>query len=98
MKRPIITERMFLYWTDREFGAAERYIQEMYTEVYSTHALGAEISAINGTFCISFMQLFTTDIYLDAFLDELCQQDIGYEIADRHKVRLAPIPDYRKNK
>ena len=28
------------------FGAAERYIREMYTEVYSTHALGAEISAI----------------------------------------------------
>ena len=55
MKRPIITERMFLYWTDREFGAAERYIREMYTEVYSTHAMGAEISAIGGTFCISFM-------------------------------------------
>ena len=35
--------------------------------------------------------------YLNAFLDELCQQDIGYEIADRHKVILAPIPDYRKN-
>ena len=35
--------------------------------------------------------------YLNAFLDELCQQGIGYEIADRHKVILAPIIDYRKN-
>ena len=35
--------------------------------------------------------------YLNAFLDELCQQSIGYEIADRHKVILAPIIDYRKN-
>ena len=35
--------------------------------------------------------------YLNAFLNELCQQGIGYEIADRHKVRLAPITDYRKN-
>ena len=30
--------------------------------------------------------------YLNAFLDELCQQGIGYEIADRQ-----PITDYRKN-
>ena len=35
--------------------------------------------------------------YLNAFLNELCQQGIGYEIVDRHKVRLAPITDYRKN-
>ena len=26
--------------------------------------------------------------YLNAFLDEQCQQGIGYEIADRHKVIL----------
>ena len=52
------------------FGATERYIREMYTEVYSAHALGAEISAIGGTFCISFMQLFTTDVYFNAFLHD----------------------------
>ena len=62
-----------------------------------TDAIGAELSAINGTFCISFMHLFTTDAYLDAFLDELRQLGIGYEIADRHKVMLAPIPDYRED-
>ena len=96
MKRPIITERMFLYWTDREFGAAERYIREMYTEVYSTHAMGAEISAIGGTFCISFMQLFTTDVYLDAFLDELRQLGIDCRIVSRHPILVAPVADYRK--
>ena len=61
------------------------------------HAILVEVSAAGGTFCISFMQLFTEDNYLNAFLDELHQQGIGYEIADRHKVMLAPIPDYRKN-
>lgn len=92
-----MTSCFISYVGKANFGAAERYIREMYTEVYSTHAMGAELSAINGTFCISFMHLFTTDAYLDAFLDELRQQGIGYEIADRHKVMLAPVPDYREN-
>ena len=29
-------------------------------------------------------------------LNELSQQGIDYEIADRHKVMLAPISDYRE--
>ena len=48
-------------------------------------------------FCVSFMQMFAEDNYLNAFLDELSQQGIGYEIADRHMVMLALISDYRKN-
>ena len=79
-------------------GPAERYVREIQTEATSLHAILAEVSAAGGSFCISFMQMFAEDNYLHAFLDELCQQGIGYEIADRHKVRLAPIPDYRKNK
>ena len=77
------------------FGAAERYIREMYTEVYSTHAMGAEVSAIGGTFCISFMHLFTTDIYLNAFLDELCQLGIDCQIVSRHPILVAPVADFR---
>ena len=78
-------------------GTAERYIREIQTEATSLHTILVEVSAAGGTFCISFMQMFAEDNYLNAFLDELCQQDIGYEIADRHKVRLASITDYRKN-
>ena len=78
------------------FGAAERYIREMYTEVYSAHALGAEISAIGGTFCISFMQLFTTDVYLNAFLSELKQIGLDYTVLERRPIRVAPVADYRK--
>ena len=78
-------------------GAAERYVREVQTEATSLHAILVEVSAAGGTFCISFMQLFTADNYLNAFLDELRQQGIGYEITDRHKVMLAPISDYRKD-
>ncbi len=61
MKRSVITTQrtqtmtscFISYVGKANFGAAERYIREMYTEVYSTHALGAEISAIGGTFCIN---------------------------------------------
>lgn len=42
------------------------------------------------------MQMFAEDNYLNAFLNELSQQGIDYEIADRHKVMLAPISDYRE--
>ena len=77
------------------FGAAERYIREMHTEVYSTHALGAEISAVSGTFCISFMQLFTTDEYLNAFLEELRQIGLNYTVTERRPVRVSSVENYR---
>ena len=69
---------------------------EVDIEVYSTHALGAEISAINGTFCISFMQLFTTDVYLSAFLCELKQIGLDYTVLERRPIRVASMADYRK--
>ena len=42
------------------------------------------------------MQLFTTDVYLDAFLDELRQQGIDCRIVSRHPILVAPVADYRK--
>ena len=62
----------------------------------NTCAILVEVSAAGGSFCISFMQMFAEDNYLNAFLNELSQQGIDYEIADRHKVILAPISDYRE--
>ena len=79
-------------------GAAEQYVKEMYTEAYTPYALTVEMSAVNGTFCVSLMQRFAEDTYLDAFLDELRQIGISYRIATRHPTTVAPIADYRKNK
>ena len=90
-----MTSCFISYVGKANFGAAEHYIREMYTEVYSAHALGAEISAINGTFCISFMQLFTTDVYLSAFLCELKQIGLDYTVLERRPIRVASVADYR---
>ena len=90
-----MTSCFISYVGQANFGAAERFIREMYTEVYSTHAVGAEISAINGTFCISFMQLFTTDVYLNAFLGELHQIGLNYTVLERRPIRVASVADYR---
>ena len=79
-------------------GAAEQYVNEMYTEAYTPYALAVEMSAVNGTFCISLMQRFADDTYLDAFLDELRQIGISYRIATRHPTTVALIADFRKNR
>lgn len=77
------------------FGAAEQYIREMYTECDTPFAFGAEVSAVGGMFCISLMQRFADDTYLNAFLDELRGLGIGYTIRSRRQTVFAPIADYR---
>ncbi len=46
--------------------------------------------------CISFMQLFTTDVYLNAFLSELKQIGLDYTVLERRPIRVASVADYRK--
>ena len=77
-------------------GAADRYVREIRTEGNSPLALLVEVNAAGGRFCISFLQQFATDIYLDAFLNELSQMGIGYEIVARHPLAIAPISDFHK--
>ncbi|MBQ8715450.1 MAG: hypothetical protein IJ552_09650 [Prevotella sp.] len=67
----------------------------MYTEAYTPYALTIEMSAVGDTFCISLMQRFADDMYLDAFLDEFIQIGMDYRIATRHPMMVAPIADYR---
>jgi hypothetical protein len=86
---------VFSYVGKAHLGAAERYVKEMRTETDSSFMIVVEVSAAAGVFCISFMQRFTTDVYLDTFLDELHQQGLAYEISDRHPLQIAPIADYR---
>ncbi len=87
---------MFSYVGKAHLGVAEQYVKEMCTETDSAYMIVVEASAAGGSFCISFMQQFTTDIYLDTFLDELRQQELSYEISDRHPLQIAPITHYRK--
>ena len=44
-------------------------------------------------------RLYIERFYLNrAFLDELHQQGLTYEIPDRHPLQIAPIADYRNAK
>lgn len=79
------------------FGAAERYVRMLYTECVAPFPFGAEISAVGGTFCISLMQRLQTDVYLDAFLDELRGLGLDYHIDSRHPLQVAPIVDFRQS-
>ena len=89
---------MFSYVGKASLGASERYVKEMRTETDSAYMIVVEVSAAAGVFSISFMQRFTTDVYLDSFLDELRQQGLTCEIADRYPLQIAPIADYRNAK
>ena len=89
---------MFSYVGKASLGASERYVKEMRTETDSAYMIVVEVSAAAGVFSISFMQRFTTDVYLDSFLDELRQQGMTCEIADRYPLQIAPIADYRNAK
>lgn len=77
-------------------GASERYVREIQTESPSLYAILVEVSAVNGTFCISFMQLFTSDVYLNAFLNELKQIGLHYTVLEHRPIRVASVADYRK--
>ena len=89
---------MLSYVGKANLGAAEQYVKEMVAEADAAYMMVLEASAAGGMFTISFSHRFTDDAYLNAFLDELCGQNLTCEIADRHPLQLAPIADYRKIK
>ena len=67
------------------FGDAERYIQEFHVMPStalpsSATPLTIELSAVNGSFYLNFLQYFREDIFLDAFLEELRENDIDYDV------------------
>ena len=68
-------------------GAAERYGREIQTEATSLHAILVEVSAAGGSFCISFMQLFTGG--------QLSQCFPQRTKADRIRLRRARTPSYQ---
>ena len=73
------------------FGAAERYIREMFAEVSSPFELLFEVSAISGKFDITVLYHFATDDYLDAFIDEARQIGLSAVIVSRRPLQIAPI-------
>ena len=48
-----------------------------------------QISAVNGRFTLDFMQKVQRPVYLKAFLQELADNDIVYELQDK-QIRSLP--------
>ena len=68
-----------------DMGEAEHYIQEFHvlpsTALPSSATpLTLELSAMNGSFYVNFMQYFEGDLYLNAFIKELRDNDIDYDV------------------
>jgi hypothetical protein len=78
------------------FGAAERYICGLCTEVWAPYAITIELSAAGGQFCISWMQRFSNDAYLNAFIAELHRQGLDATIAWRRPLVVATVADYHQ--
>ena len=67
------------------FGDAEKYIQEFHVMPStalpsSATPLTLELSAVNGNFYVNFMQYFDEDLYFDAFVRELRENNINYDV------------------
>lgn len=85
-------DRMTSYFTatisyvgKTDMGEAEHYIQEFHvlpsTALPSSATpLTLELSAMNGSFYVNFMQYFENDCYLKAFIKELRDNDIDYDV------------------
>lgn len=78
------------------FGASERYVTHFYTEVWTHYALTIEMSAAGGKFCISWMQRFSSDIYLNALFDEMRQLGLEATVSWRRPTLVATIADFHE--
>ena len=73
------------YVGNADMGDAEYYIQEFHalpsTALPSSATpLTLELSAMNGSFYVNFMQFFEGELYLNAFIQELRDNDINYDV------------------
>lgn len=73
------------YVGNADMGDAEYYIQEFHalpsTALPSSATpLTLELSAMNGSFYVNFMQFFKDECYLNAFIQELRDNNINYDV------------------
>ena len=71
------------------FGEAEKYVKEFHAWSATIMDITIQISAVNGRFTLDFMQKFQSPVYLKAFLQELADNGIVYELQDK-QIRSLP--------
>jgi hypothetical protein len=75
-----------------EFGESERYVRDfsLWTST-ATNGMTIEISAVNGRFTLDFIQVFSSPVFVDAFLRELEENEIEYDLQSVHELELSNI-------
>ncbi len=83
------------YANSRTLGPLDPYIAELYmlSEAGVTDAI-LEIACINHSFFLALDQTFSSDHFLNLFLDELAQNGIDYEVMGKEPARLCGIEPY----
>ena len=76
-----------------DMGDAEFYVQEFHalpsTALPSCETpLTLELSAVNGSFYVNFMQFFDGDKYLRAFIQQLRENDINYDVLYQEQTKF----------
>ena len=84
-----------------DMGEAERYIQEFHVMPStalpsSATPLTLELSAMNGSFYVNFMQYFENDCYLNAFIQELRDNQINYDVLYQEQTKYPGMVDLWK--
>ena len=75
------------------YREAEKYIRDFRAWTCSTgRVIVVEISAVNGRFTLDFIQPFAEPLFVNAFLKELEEHDITYDLQD---VMDLAVPDVR---
>ena len=74
------------------YREAEQYIRDfrLWTTPASNSLL-VEISAVNGRFTLEFLQRFSSPVYVNAFLEELEENGIVYDLQDVNDLDLPNI-------
>ena len=74
------------------YREAERYIRDFRLWTSSaSNGLTVEISAVNGRFTLDFLQTFSSPVIVNAFLKELEENGIEYDLQDVHALELPNI-------
>ena len=75
-----------------DYKEAEQYIRDFRTWTSpASNGILIEISAVNGHFTLDFLQTFSNPLFVNAFLKELDDNGIVYDMQDMSDIELANI-------
>ena len=91
MTKKLITATVS-YVGKANYKEAEQYIRDFRSWTSSaSNGLLVEIAAVNGRFVIDFLQKFSSPLYVNAFLKELEDNGIVYDLQDVQELDLPNI-------